>query len=59
MHYANILKIVAVCCDAVLCVAYAVQAFKQADKTDRKWSIIISCCFGLAAISKTLGSLGV
>lgn len=46
-------------CDAVLCVAYAVQASKQVAKTDRKWSIIISVCFGLAAIFKTLGELGV
>lgn len=29
MRYANILKIVAVCCDVVLCVAYAVQALNR------------------------------
>lgn len=48
-----------IACDAILCVAYAVAASKKTDKTDRKWDIIISACFGLAAIFKMLGELGV
>ena len=46
-------------CDAVLCIGYAVMASKQADKFSRRWDIIISVCFGLAAIFKMLAELGV
>lgn len=41
-------------CDIIICVLYAVMAFRRKDKTDRKWDIALSVCWGVAALCNTL-----
>ena len=42
------MKILIIICDAIICIMYAIMAKRQNGSVDRKWSIAVSACFGVA-----------